>query len=679
MKKFILYFFSLLLIASYSQAQNTLTPEILWKLGRVGSPVVSPDGSQVVYGVTYFNLEENTGNRNLYIISADGGEPVQITDFEGSEFNAVWRPDGKKIAFLATVDGAPQLWEMNPDGTGKKKLTSMDGGLANFSYAPDMAHVYFTHDVKLDKTVQEQYPDLPKANARIIDDLMYRHWNQWHDYKYSHLFINRYSDGELDGLPEDIMSMETFDTPLNPFGGAEEIAWSTDGKMIAYTCKKVNGKDYTESTNSDIYVYNLQSGETINITKGMKGYDREPVFSPQGNMISWSSMERAGFESDRTRIFVYDLNSKEKRELTTGMDRDASHHVWSHDGSKLYFLSGVEATYQIFEMDFKSGDVRQVTEGTHNYTSFALAGNKIIGAKMSMSMPSELFTIDIGTGQETQLTYTNKNVLADIKMGKVEKRWITTTDGKKMLTWVIYPPDFNDMARTRYPTLLYCQGGPQSAVSQFFSYRWNFQLMAARGYIIVAPNRRGLPSFGREWNDQISKNWGGQNMQDYLSAIDDVSKEAFVDEDKLGAVGASYGGYSVYWLAGNHQNRFKSFIAHCGLFNLESWYGTTEEMFFANWDIGGPYWRMDMEKGYNRDSPHKFVQNWNTPILVIHGEKDFRVPVGEGIQAFQAAQLQDIPSRFLYFPEEGHWVLSPQNGVLWHREFFRWLDQWLKK
>lgn len=668
----------ILLIPYFAYAQSTLTPELLWQFGRVGSPVVSPDGSKIIYGVTYYNLADNKGNRDLYIMPATGGDPVKITDFAGSEFNEVWRPDGKKIAFLATKDGAPQLWEMNPDGSEKKKLTSMDGGLGNFAYAPDMANVYFTHDVKLDKTVNEMYPDLPKAEARIIDDLMYRHWNEWSDYKYSHIFVNRYQEGELDGLPEDIMSMQPYDSPLSPFGGAEEIAWSRDGKMIAYTCKKMGGKDYAESTNSDIYLYDLASGETTNITEGMNGYDKEPVFSPDGKMLSWTSMERAGFESDRNRIFVYDFSTKEKRELTKGFDRDANHHSWNKDGSKIYFLSGEKATYQLFEMDFKSGEVRQITKGQHNYTSFQLAGDKLIAGKMSMSMPTELYEVDIKTGKEKQVTFTNQALLEKIKMGKVEERWITTTDGKKMLTWVIYPPYFNEMARTRYPTLLYCQGGPQSAVSQFFSYRWNFQLMAAQGYIVVAPNRRGLPSFGREWNDQISKDWGGQNMKDYLTAIDSISVEAFVDQDKLGAIGASYGGYSVYWLAGNHQKRFKAFLAHCGLFNLESWYGTTEEMFFANWDIGGPYWEPSLEKGYLRDSPHRYVKNWDTPIMVIHSEKDFRVPIGEGIQAFQAAQLQNIPSRFLYFPEEGHWVLSPQNGVLWHREFFRWLDEWLK-
>jgi dipeptidyl aminopeptidase/acylaminoacyl peptidase len=430
------------------------------------------------------------------------------------------------------------------------------------------------------------------------------------------------------------------------------------------------------STNSDVFIYDIATKTTINISEGMKGYDRNPLFSPDGSKLAWNSMEREGYESDRNRIMIHDFNTNTTYELTEGLDRNAGHFEWSEDGSKMYFLSGEQATAQLYEINLKNKELRQITSGDHDYVDFAFAGNRIIGGRMSMSQPVELFSINPKNGKTEQLTRINEEKLNSIELGRVEKRWIKTTDNKDMLTWVIYPPDFDPTKK--YPTLLYCQGGPQSTVSQFFSYRWNFQLMAANGYIVVAPNRRGLPSFGQEWNEQISGDWGGQAMKDYLSAIDAVKQEPYVDEERLGAVGASFGGYSVYWLAGNHDNRFKALIAHCGLFNLTSWYGTTEELFFANWDLGGPYWEDELQDEYERFSPHTYVENWTAPILVIHGEKDFRVPVSEGIQAFHAAQIRNVPSRFLYFPEEGHWVLSPQNGVLWHRVFFDWLDQWMK-
>ena len=401
-----------------------------------------------------------------------------------------------------------------------------------------------------------------------------------------------------------------------------------------------------------------------------------PVWSPDGRYIAWNSMATPGFESDRNRILVYDLQTGGFVEITEGMDLSFGHVAWSSDGKTIYASGGVEATYQLFAIDVKSRKMRQITEGVHNYSDPAVAGNMLVASRVSMSAPAELYRVNEKNGNAEQLTFTNKVFLESVKMGDVEKRWITTTDGKKMLTWVIYPPFFDK--NKSYPALLYCQGGPQSAVSQFWSYRWNFQMMASNGYIVIAPNRRGLPSFGQEWNDEISGDWGGQAMQDLLSAVDEVSAEPYVDQTRLGAVGASFGGYSVYWLAGNHDKRFKAFISHCGLFNLESWYATTEEMFFANHDLGGPYWQSQRPETYLKDSPHLYVDRWDTPILVIHGENDYRVPISEGMQAFNAAQLRGIPSRFLYFPDEGHWVLGPQNGMMWQRVFSEWLDKWLK-
>ena len=652
-----------------------LTPEKLWKLGRVSLDDISPDGKTAIYGITRYNLEENKGNRDLYQISVEGGNVKKITAFERSESQARYRHDGQKIGFLSSESGSTQLWEMSPDGSDKKQITKVEGGISGFIYSPTGDKILYLKDVKLDQTVNELYPDLPHANARIIDDLMFRHWNQWHDYAYSHIFVVDYTDGEVTGDAIDIMEGEPFDAPLNPFGGIEQITWSPNGFLIAYTCKKLSGKEYAESTNSEIYLYDLQGEKTTNVTEGMPGYDMEPVFSSDGKFLAWNSMEKAGFESDRNRIFVMDVYAQNKVEITEGLDQDANHPQWSEDGKHIYFATGVQATYQLASIEVASKKLSQITRGTHNLSGFQLAGKGMVASKTTMSNPAELVYIELKSGKVTPITTTNQSVLNSVKMGKVEKRMIKTTDGLDMLTWVIYPPDFDETKS--YPTLLYCQGGPQSAVSQSFSYRWNFQLMAANGYIVVAPNRRGLPSFGRRWNDQISGDWGGQAMKDYLSAIDELAKEEYVDESRLGAVGASFGGYSVYWLAGNHDKRFKAFISHCGLYNMESWYGTTEELFFANQDIGGPYWDVKPNATYKLHSPHLYAGNWDTPILVIHNEKDFRVPLGEGLQAFQAARLQDIPARFLYFPTEGHWVLGPQNGVLWHRVYFEWLGKWL--
>jgi dipeptidyl aminopeptidase/acylaminoacyl peptidase len=658
-------------------AQQTLTPELLWQFGRLGATEVSPDKKTVLYTVTYYDLKDNKGNADIFTIPATGGEAKRLTDTKSSEFNVTWRPDGKKIAFLSAESGSVQLYEMNPDGSDKKKISDLKDGIANFKYAKAQNHVLFTQDVKTGKEVKDIYPDLPKADARIIDDLMYRHWNEWDDFKVSHVFFAPYKDGSLSGTPKDIMAGEPYDAPLQPFGGEEQLTFSPDGNAIVYTSKKHTGKAYAVSTNSDIYLYDVKSGKTTNLSEGMMGYDTEPIYSPDGKKLAWLSMETAGFESDRNRIFVYDFDSKKKEEITAGSEQSAHGLRWSNDGKKIYFTSTLKGTEQIFIADVKDKTVKQFSNGQFNYNGFEIAGQNFIVNKTSMSQPAELVLVSMKDAKETPLTSINKEALSKLKLGKVVARTAKTTDNKDLLSWVIYPPDFDP--NKKYPTLLYCQGGPQSPVSQGFSYRWNFQLMAANGYIVVAPNRRGLPGFGTEWNNAISQDWGGQAIKDYLTAIDDMTKEAYVDKDKLGAVGASYGGYSVYQLAGLHNKRFKTFIAHCGLFNLDSWYGSTEEMFFAKHDIGNAYFDKTPSKSFEQFSPHKFAKNWDTPILVIHNEKDFRVPVTQGMEAFNAAQLQNIPSRFLYFPEEGHWVTKPQNSVLWQRVFFDWLGRSLQE
>jgi len=669
-------FFLLTNALVYSQ-KNRLTPEILWSFGRISNVEVSPDKNNILYAVRYYDIAKNSSQNDFYIISLDGSMRIRLTNSPDAKYSAKWRPDGNRIGFISNKNGSFQLWEINPDGTNLKQITNIDGGITEFKYSPDCKKILFLKDVKLDDDIHDLFPDLPFANARLETDLMYRHWDEWHDYSYSHLFIANYYDGSVSD-PIDIMYGEKYDTPLKPFGGIEEINCSSDGKYIAYTCKKMKGKQYALSTNSDIYLYNLENQTTINISEGMMGFDRSPVFSPDRKYLVWESMERDGYESDKIRMILYNFETKEIKDLTKDSDNNAEKFYWSEDNKRIYFISGIKGTEEIFEYNLENDKIRRITDGIHDYTSVQEAGNFLIGTRMSMSSPVEIYKIYPQTGEEIQLTFENKNILDKIKIAEVKKRWVKTTDNKDMLVWVIYPPDFD--STKKYAALLYCQGGPQSTVSQFWSYRWNFQIMAANDYIVVAPNRRGVPSFGQEWNEQISGDYGGQNMKDYLSAIDDICKEPFVNKEKLGAVGASYGGFSVFWLAGNHNKRFKAFIAHDGMFNLEAQYLETEEMWFVNWDLGGAYWEKDNEiaqRSYE-NSPHKFVQKWDTPILIIHGGKDFRISYTQSMQAFNAAILLGIPAEFLFFPEENHWVLSPQNGILWQRVFFNWLDKWLK-
>jgi dipeptidyl aminopeptidase/acylaminoacyl peptidase len=659
-------------------SSDLMTPEVLWSFGRLGSPKVSPDGETVLYTVTYYNIEENKPYRDIYSVPISGGEPTNLTNSATNEFNAIWRPDGQKIGYLSSETGSVQLWEMNPDGTRAKQVSDIDGGISGFNYSPDGSKIFYIKNVKLDDDIHDLFPDLPKANARLENDIMYRHWDQWHDYTYQHIFIADYTNGKP-GEGIDIMEGERFDSPMKPFGGIEQIAWSPDGKTLAYTCKKKTGMEYSVSTNSDIYLYHLETGKTTNFTQGMMGYDQNPVFSPDGKYLAWESMKRDGYESDKNRLFVTNMETGKKTDFTAEFDQNVHGLIWNEESNAIYFTSNIHGTDEIYRMNIADGYISKLTDGIHNYQTVEPAGSKLVAQKVSMSQPAELYLVDPKTGIEQPLTTVNKGILDQLIMGKVEERWLETTDGKQMHTWVIYPPHFDP--NKKYPALLYCQGGPQGTVSQFWSYRWNFQMMAANGYIIVAPNRRGLPGFGQEWNEQISKDYGGQNIKDYLTAIDELAKEPFVDETRLGAVGASYGGFSVFFLAGNHDGRFKAFISHDGMFNFEHQYLTTEEMWFANWDIGGPFWEKEnaaAQRSYTF-SPHNFVQNWDTPILVIHGEKDFRVPPDQGMAAFNAAVLKDIPAQFLYFPEENHWVLQAQNGILWQRVFFNWLDKWLKE
>lgn len=657
-------------------ASDVMTPEVLWSFGRIGDPNVSSDGTKVLFSVTKYNIEENKSYRDLYVVPVAGGLPVRITDTAEKETSAMWRPDGQKIGYLSSKSGEMQLWEMNPDGTGAIQISEIKGGITGFKYSPDMKKVLYTADVKAKPDVHDLFPDLPKANAHLETDLMYKHWDEWVE-TVPHPFVANYQDGKLLN-PVDLLQGEPYESPMKPFGGIEQLDWSPDSKTIAYTCRKKTGKEYALSTNSDIYFYNLETKKTVNKTEGMMGYDQNPVFSPDGKYMAWESMERDGYEADKIRLFVLNLETGEKTDYSANFDQNSTNLAWSANSKSLYFISCWHALTQVYQLDLPTKKISQVTKGTHDYAFVAEAKGKLIGMKHSMSKPDEIYSIDPKTGAETELSFINKPILDQLTLAKVEERWMKTTDNKEMLTWVVYPPHFDPSKK--YPTILFCEGGPQSTVSQFWSYRWNFQQMAANGYIVVAPNRRGLPSFGKEWLEQISGDYGGQNMKDYLSAIDAVAKEPFVDKDKLGCVGASYGGFSVYWLAGHHEKRFKAFIAHDGMFNLEQQYLETEEMWFVNWDLGGPYWDKQnaiAQRSY-ANSPHLFVDKWDSPILVIHGEKDYRILASQGMAAFNAAVLRGVPAQMLIFPEENHWVLQPQNGILWQRVFKQWLDKWLK-
>lgn len=651
------------------------TPELLWKFGRTGDMQLSPDGSTVLYTVTRYDAVTEKRHTWIFSVATNGNQPPgNLTEGIPSCSNPRWI-DNQHVAFLCKDGDMTKIWMMNADGSDKKVISDIDNNIGGFDFAPGGKRLFYLQDVKLDSTVQDKYTDLPLAKGMVFEDMMYRHWDTWHDYTYSHIFITEIRDGKI-GKGTDILEGERYDSPLPPYFDIADIAWGPDGIKLAYSCKKLRGKAFAESTNTDIYLYDVEGKTTENITEGMPGYERYPVFSPDGSRLAFMSMATPGYEADKERLFVYDLNSREKTYLTNGFDQNATHFTWSADGEQLYFISGTNATYQVYVLNTRSREIRQITKGHHDYTALAWQNGIMVGMKGTLSVPPEIFRVEPSDGSETQLTFTNKNIYDVIKTGKVEERWIKTTDGQDMLVWVIYPPDF-DPAK-KYPTLLYCQGGPQSAVSQRFSFRWNMQLMAANDYIVVAPNRRGLPTFGQEWNAQISGDYGGQNIKDYLSAIDALCKEPYVDKERLGAVGASYGGYSVLYLAGNHNKRFKAFISHCGMFNLESQAAGTEEMFFVHHDLGGYYWDNPKPKSYSQFSPHLYVDKWDTPIMLVTGMNDFRIPYTESLQAFNIAQLRGIPSKLLIYPDENHWVLKPQNSILWQREFFGWLDKWLK-
>ena len=691
---------------------DLMTPEALWAMGRIGAAEANADGTQIVYQVGYYSVKANKSQQKIAVINADGTGNTTLTTGSKSETDPTWF--NGKIAFLS----GGQIWTMNADGSDRQQISKTTKDIEGFKFSPDGKKIILLHSIDFHEIIQKNPDDLPKASGRLVTDLMYRHWDHYVE-SIQHPFVAdiKMYNGQciIDNDSEvDILEGEPYECPMEPFGGIEQLAWSPDSKSIAYTCRKKTGVNYAISTDSDIYLYIIGTRETKNLckpegyqepeidpTKTMKyqkvnakenlvnnvGYDQNPKFSPDGKYVAWLSMERNGYEADRNRLCCYDLATGEKKYLTESFDSNVDDFVWSDSkDAMIYFIGVWHATENLYAVNWK-GELKQLTETWDDFGSIHLMNNgkQLLMERHNYTSPADLYIVtpNFKKPEKTaiqQLTFENKHILDQLAKPKVQQRWVKTSDGKDMLTWIILPPNFDETKK--YPTLLFCEGGPQSPVSQFWSYRWNFMIMASNGYVIVAPNRRGLPGFGQEWLEEISGDWTGQCMKDYLAAIDDAANNLpYVDKDKLGAVGASFGGFSVYYLAGHHDKRFKAFIAHDGAFNLESMYTDTEEVFFSNWEYDDAFFNKDQTANATRTyeySPHRFVDQWDTPILCIHGEKDYRIVYNQGMGAFNAARLRGIPAELLIFPDENHWVLKPQNGILWQRTFFNWLDRWLK-
>lgn len=651
-----------------------MSPEVLWAFGRVGNMCVSPDGKRVTYTVTYYSIPENKSNSEVYVMDADGANKKQLTRTAAREGALAWLPSGKAIAFLR--DG--KLWNIDPENGAETQVSDIEQSIDGFLYAPAEDKVLFVISTKIEKcTGAELYGDLDKANAYVYDDLMYRHWDSWKDGNYNHIYVGDLVSGKVKAV-EDIMPGEPYHAPTRPFGGTEEIAWSPDGTTIVYTCKKLTGKEYAFQTNSNLYAYTLADKKTRLLTPDMPGYDKNPQFSPDGKQLLWSSMRRGVFEADKERMMLMDWPTGEMRDVSEALDASPSSLQWTADGKTIYLTAPIKEAHQLFAFDVASGTFKQLTEGDQDYQHVQLAGDKLIVTRTTHVNPAEIFRVDPVDGKAEEISFVNKELMDKLNLPTFEKRFITTTDNKEMVTWVVYPPKFD--ASKKYPLLLMCTGGPQGVLGPSFSYRWNYMLMASQGYVVVVPARRGTSGSGQEWCDAISKNHGQQDERDLLTAIDAIGKEPWADAEHIGAMGASYGGYSVFHLAGTHKGRFKAFLAHCGIFNMEFMYSTTEEMFFEEWEQGGAPWDKENKVAQNSfaHSPHLLVKNWDTPIMVVHGERDFRVPYSQGMAAFNTAQMLGIESRLLIFPTENHWVLSPQNGIVWQREFFQWFDKHLK-
>ena len=671
--------------AGYSDGNTTqqtsqssmMTPEMLLTMARIGGFSLSPNGKQVVYSVSLPSIQDNKAKTQLFLVNSDGSGRKALTDGTRTAVSPRWIEGGKRIAYLTVIEGEMQLVSILPDGSDQRQVTRIPGGITGYLYSQDGKQLVYTADIKLPNKAKDRNPDLDKISGRVITDLMYKHWDEWVETT-PHTFVASLSQQPIT-QGKDLLEGELFEAPMKPHSDESDIAITPDGKGIAYASRKKTGLEYSISTNSDIYYYDLTTGTTTNLTEGMMGYDTHPSFSPDGKYMTWCSMERDGYESDLIRLFLLDRTTGEKTYLTEGFEYNVEQPTWSQDGKSIYFIACVEAESHLYELTLKNKKIRRITQGQMDYVGFDLQGTTLVAARQSMLAPTDLYRIDLKKGTATAITKENESTLAQLGDIRCEKRWMNTTNGEKMLVWVLYPANFD--ASKKYPSILYCQGGPQSTISQFWSYRWNPRIMAENGYIVILPNRHGVPGFGKAWNEQISGDYGGQNMRDYLTAADEMKKEPYIDPNGMGCVGASYGGFSVYWLAGHHEKRFNCFIAHAGIFNLEAQYLETEEKWFANWDMGGAPWEKSNATAQRTfaTSPHLFVDKWDTPILIIHGERDYRILASQGMMAFDAARMHGVPSEMLLYPDENHWVLQPQNAVLWQRTFFRWLDRWLKK
>lgn len=652
--------------------QVIFSPEDMLSLNRMSDANISPDGQWILYTLSTPNIDNASMETNIYAVKTDGSETIKVTKSKARDYHPRWIEGGKKIAFLSSRMGSPQIFTKEfPDGI-SQGLTTVVNGITSFKYSPDGTLIAYSSSAKTKQTIRDKYPDLRNTNVLQYESLPVRSWDKWEDDNRNHIFVMPANGGT--GV--DIMRDEDYDSPIEPFGGGEDYTWKTNSREIIYVSKKVDNPAF--STNTDLYVYSLESKETKNITSENLGYDKHPVVSPDGKYVAYTSQERPGFEADKVRLMLYEFATGERKELTKDLDQWVVQFAWANNSKTIYFSATEKGREPLFKVNIETSKIDKIAGGDYNYSSGLLVSNDdktLYVGRTSMQESVNLFTYPSTSTDSKMKLLTNVNPIFDAKVKnvKIEEKWVKTTDGKQMQVWVILPPDFDP--NQKYPMITYCQGGPQGQISHYFSYRWNMFLMASQGFVVCAPNRRGMPGFGQEWNDQISRDWGGQAMKDILSATDAVAKEPYVDNNKLTCVGPSFGGYSVFWLAAHHEKRFKAFISHCGVFNLYSMYGSTEETFFPNWEQGGAYWDSKAKKDYEKFSPHNFVTKWDTPMLIIAGGKDFRVPYTQSLEAFTACQAQGIPSKLLFFPEENHWVLNLQNALVWQKEFFEWLKK----